>query len=46
MQWRGGNCLRFAEQKGRRGIKKGCRGTKKPPRENFPAADYIAILNF
>ena len=19
---------------------------KKPPRENFPAADYIAILNF
>lgn len=26
--------------------RKGRRGTKKPPRENFPAADYIAILNF
>lgn len=33
-------------RKGRRGIKKRLRGTKKPPWENFPAADYIAILNF
>lgn len=26
--------------------KKAAAGTKKPPRENFPAAAYIAILNF
>ena len=39
MQWRGGNCLRFAEQKGRRGIKKGCRGIKKRlPRNQKKAA--------
>ena len=33
-------------KKGRRGIKKRLPRNKKPPRENFPAAAYIAILNF
>ena len=33
-------------RKGCRGIKKRLPRNKKPPRENFPAADYIAILNF
>lgn len=35
-----------AEQKRPSRNKKAAAGTKKPPRENFPAADYIAILNF
>ena len=33
-------------RKDRRGIKKRLPRNKKLPRENFPAADYIAILNF
>ena len=27
-------------------VKKAAAEQKRPPRENFPAADYIAILNF
>lgn len=46
MQWRGGNCLRFAEQKGRRGIKKGCRRNKKAAAGKFSRGGLYCDIEF